>query len=321
MTKLSMALLAGAAIAATACAQESVNESVEETPRTDVLEAQATTGETIQTIDPASIDAGTTFDAPDSAWRTPDPENTLYIDTPHGRMIVELYPEIAPEHVKRIKTLAGMGFYDGLKFHRVIDGFMNQTGDPLGDGTGDSGMADLPPEFTFRRGTDMPVTMIGALRTEAGDIATGFYKALPVATQPSSQAILTKDGKVEAFGIHCKGVTSMARAQDPSTGNSQFFVMRGKSPWLDSQYSIWGKVIAGHHVIEKIKLTEVDGQPISDLVPDTMIDVQLASQADAPVPVKVLDTQSDAFTRYLETQKVDGSYPDICDIEIPSKLN
>jgi peptidylprolyl isomerase len=74
-------------------------------------------------------------------WRQVDPDNTLYIDTVHGRIVVELYPEIAPRHVERIKALTRLGFYDGLTFHRVVDDFMAQTGDPLGTGEGASSPA------------------------------------------------------------------------------------------------------------------------------------------------------------------------------------
>ncbi len=84
-----------------------------------------------------------------------DPENTLYLDLKDGRVVIEMLPDIAPKHVARIKELAREGFYDGLVFHRVIDGFMAQTGDPKGDGTGGSG-AKLPAEFSkhaFVRGT------------------------------------------------------------------------------------------------------------------------------------------------------------------------
>ncbi len=81
-------------------------------------------------------------------WRARDPENYLYIDLKQGRVVIELLPQIAPKHVERIKTLARRGFYDGVVFHRVIDGFMAQTGDPTGTGTGGSNLADLPAEFT-----------------------------------------------------------------------------------------------------------------------------------------------------------------------------
>lgn len=265
----------------------------------------------------ASVHSG--FQAPDEAWRDLDPENTLYVDLDYGRVIVELYPEIAPKHVERIKTLARRGFYDGLTFHRVIEGFMNQTGDPKGDGTGDSDLPNVDAEFVFRRSTDMPVTLVGARPSGNGDIGVGFYKALPVATQPSSQAILTKDGKVAAFGLHCKGVTSMARSSDPNSANSQFFLMRGTSPHLDTTYSVWGNTVAGHANLTKIKVGSV-GDDLN-FTPDVMRKVQVASSASTPQKVQVLKTDSPAFKRFLKTQqKSDGSYPDICDIQVPSRI-
>lgn len=91
-----------------------------------------------------------------------DPENTLYLDLESGRVVIELLPDRAPQHVERIKTLTREGFYDGIVWHRVIDGFMAQTGDPTGTGTGGSELPDVPAEFTdyeYKRGT------IGAART------------------------------------------------------------------------------------------------------------------------------------------------------------
>ena len=85
-----------------------------------------------------------------------DPENTLNIQLKDGTVVIELLPDVAPLHVARIKELTRQGFYDGIKFHRVIDGFMAQTGDPRGDGTGGSSLPDLPAEFSsvpFERGT------------------------------------------------------------------------------------------------------------------------------------------------------------------------
>lgn len=267
----------------------------------------------------ATLKAG--FNAPDEAWRDLNPENTLYIDLEYGRVILELYPEIAPIHVERIKTLTRQGFYDYITFHRVIEGFMNQTGDPKGDGTGDSDLPDITAEFTFRRGSDMPVTLVGARPSGQGDIGVGFYKALPIATQPTSQGILTKDGKVAAFGLHCKGVTSMARTSNPDSANSQFFLMRDTSPHLDSQYSIWGNTVLGHEYLTKIKIGSKGDDP--NFVPDVMKKVQIAADV-APaerVNVQVLKADSVAFKNFLKTQKkADGTYPDICDIQVPSRV-
>ena len=121
----------------------------------------ACSSEAPQTYAAGAVQTSQSF--PDAAWRTVDPENLMIIDTTQGRIGVELYPEIAPLHVAQMKTLTRDGFYDGVPFHRVIDGFMNQTGDGSnGDGTGDSELPDIPAEFTFRRGEDMPVTLVNS---------------------------------------------------------------------------------------------------------------------------------------------------------------
>ena len=101
-------------------------------------------------------------------------DNTLYMDLVSGRVTIELFPDLAPKHVERVKTLAAEGFYDGTPFHRVIEGFMAQGGDPTGTGTGGSHLPDLPAEFTnergFRRGT------VGAARTQNPNSANSqFY--------------------------------------------------------------------------------------------------------------------------------------------------
>ena len=304
MKKTLIALLTTVALSTSACAAE--EQSSVATP----VKSAAT-----------SVKSG--FNAPAEAWRDLDPENTLYIDLEYGRVVLELYPEIAPLHVAQIKTLARQTFYDGITFHRVIEGFMNQTGDPKGDGTGDSSLPDIQGEFTFRRAPYMPVTLVGARAAQGGqEIGVGFYKALPVATQPSSQAILTKDGKVEAFGLHCKGVTSMARTSDPNSANSQFFLMRDISEHLDAQYSIWGNTVLGHEHLTKIKVGSKGEDP--NFIPDVMKKVQIAADVPAAERVKlqVLKTDSPAFKNYLKTQKkADGTYPDICDIRVPTRSN
>lgn len=267
----------------------------------------------------ASVDTG--FYAPDTAWRDVDQANALYVDTNHGQIIVEMFPEIAPRHVTQIKALTQQKFYDYITFHRVIDGFMNQTGDPKGDGTGDSDLPDIEAEFSFRRAPSMGVTLIGSRPFQSREIPVGFYKGLAVTTQPTEQADWTKDGKVAAFALHCKGVTSMARSSNPNSGNSQFFLMRGTATHLDAQYSIWGNSVWGREHLTKIKIGAKADDPA--FVPDTMDKVRIGT--DVPVAervnVQVLDTNSIPFSNYLRTLKnADGSYPDICDIEIPTRI-
>ena len=154
-----------------------------------------------------------------------DPENMLYLDLKDGRVVIELRPELAPNHVARIKELARKGFYDGLKFHRVIEGFMAQTGDPRGDGTGGSGLK-LKAEFTREH--------------------------------------------------HVRGTLSMARAQDPNSADSQFFICFAPAPFLDGQYTVWGRVISGMDFVDKIKKgSQMANGAVSD--PDKIVKIQVAA--------------------------------------------
>src|SRR5947207_13915279 len=157
-----------------------------------------------------------------------DTENTLYMDVPFGRVVIAMRPDLAPNHCNQIKTLVRRGFYDGVPFHRVIDGFMVQTGDPTGTGTGGSGNK-LRAEFSNEK--------------------------------------------------HVRGVLSMARASDPNSADSQFFIMFGPAPSLDGQYTIWGKVTSGMEYIDQIK----KGDPArngSVTNPDKIVKMQVAADAE-----------------------------------------
>jgi len=158
-----------------------------------------------------------------------DLENTLYLDLKDGRVVIALRPDIAPNHVARIKELVREGFYDGLVFHRVIEGFMAQTGDPLGNGTGGSGK-NLKAEFS---------------------------------NEP-----------------HVKGTLSMARASDPNSADSQFFIMFAPAPFLDGQYTVWGKVTSGIEAVDQIKKgnSQANGK-VTD--PDKILRFQVAADAEA----------------------------------------
>ena len=136
-----------------------------------------------------------------------------------GTVDIELLNDLAPNHVARVIELTNQGFYNGIVFHRVIDGFMAQGGDPTGTGAGGSDLPDLKAEFTNT--------------------------------------------------IHfSRGVVAAARTNDPDSANSQFFIMFADAPWLDGQYTIWGKVVSGMEAVDKIKKGAGD-QPVVD--PDKII--------------------------------------------------
>ena len=253
-------------------------------------------------------------DPTDADWRTPDPDNVLVIDTSKGRVFVEMAPQLAPLSVDRARTLARTGVYDGRAFFRVIDGFMDQTGDPKDNGTGGSSLPNLPAEFTFRRGRDLPF----APATKAGGLDAGFVGAMPVISQPMDLGLLTADNKVNAYGTFCQGVAGMARAETADSGNSQFYLMRGANTALDQKYTPWGRVIAGLDVVRAIKTGEPPPPPA-----DVMTKVRVLS--DIPVAerpkVRVIDTQGPWFKAYLARVQADKVVDfSLCDIDLQSQV-
>lgn len=146
---------------------------------------------------------------PAAAQPKSDPANTLVIELKTGKVYIELLPKLAPKHVERVKTLARQGFYNGIVFHRVINGFMAQTGDPTGTGTGGSKLPDLPAEFTptpFERGT------VGAARTSDPNTANSQFFICFTHT-PSLNGQYTVWGKVVDGMLH---VDKIAKGEPPA---------------------------------------------------------------------------------------------------------
>lgn len=254
--------------------------------------------------------------APDEAWRTLDPENTLYMDLEAGRLIIELAPELAPRQVARLKTYAREHFYDGLTFHRVIDGVIAQGGDPLGNGTGGSDKPNLPAEFMLYAPPENKILSLG--RDQQAD-QIGFIRSLPAASELEMTRVLRANKLLPTWGLHCPGVMSMARADDPNSANSQFFLVLGDARRsLDLRYSVWGKIVHGFEHTASI----ARGSPPEN--PTVIQSVRLASElppAQRDV-VQVMRTDSDAFRQILDITEavVDGRVIDICDIDIPSRI-
>ncbi|MCF8485200.1 MAG: peptidylprolyl isomerase [Rhodobacteraceae bacterium] len=161
-----------------------------------------------------------------------DPENTIIMTLKDGEVVIELLPDVAPKHAERMKELARAKAYDNVCFHRVIDGFMAQTGDVQN--------GDMEDGFNLRRagtgGSDLP------------DLPAEFSK-LP----------------------HDRGTLGAARSQSPNSANSQFFINFGDNHFLNGQYTVYGRVIAGMEFVDKI----VRGEPPTN--PDRMITVRVAA--------------------------------------------
>jgi peptidylprolyl isomerase len=247
-------------------------------------------------------------------WRTPDPDNLLVIDTSKGRVVVELAPFAAPTQVARIKALARRHFYDGLEFFRVVDGFMDQTGDPKNDGTGGSDLPNLKAEFTYRRAPGDDFVSAGTVVSTE----TGYQGSLPVWSQLSMMAPLNADQKVAAWAAFCAGVIGAARNGDPDSGNSQFFLMRNDNPSLDKTYTGYGRVLVGLDVVKSIKT----GEPVAP-PRDTLTKVQVASDmppADRP-KIRVVDTKSAWFKARMNEIFVDrGLVFRPCSVDVPVEV-
>ena len=170
----------------------------------------------------------------------------MVLETTQGPVKIEMRPDLAPQHVARIKELVQSGFYDGIVFHRVIEGFMAQTGCPHGTGTGGSGVK-LKAEFN---------------------------------TAP-----------------HVRGTASMARAQNPDSGDSQFFICFDDARFLDRQYTVWGQVISGMDNVDKIKR----GEPVRD--PDKIVKAYIEGSAPAAEPVADHDDHASADEAPVKAEK------------------
>ncbi len=169
--------------------------------------------------------------------RAAEPENTMVITLKDGDVTVALRPDLAPKHVEQIKALVREGAYDNVAFHRVIDGFMAQTGD-----------------------------------VQYGDMKDGF-NAGAAGTGGSQRPDLPAEFSSEPF---VRGVVGMARAQDPNSANSQFFIMLAPNPGLDGQYTVVGKVESGMELVDSIKKGDSnDNGAVSE--PDRMVKVRIAS--------------------------------------------
>ncbi len=241
-------------------------------------------------------------------YRLADAERTLVIDTTKGMVVVEMYPLMAPTHVERVVTLTRQGFYDGLEFDRVMEGFMAQLGQRS---TKESGLPSMKGEFVLRHDGALPFNFV---RRQAGN-EQGFIGALPVQTQPAAMSAITGDGKVAAWGLFCEGVAGMARTDDPNSANSGFFLTRGQSSFLDKNYTAFGAVVGGISVVRRFKI----GEPPVD--PDKVTRIRiLADIPEAERPqVEVMDTASPQFKAHVEAmRKEKGEGFGICDIPVPS---
>lgn len=250
--------------------------------------------------------------SPEPDWRPLDPDNTLVISTTKGQVVVELRPEFAPKGVERIKLLAREHVYDGLQFHRVIDGFVAQTGNPNNRDGGASKYPDLPPEFSFRLEPGVATVMV-----ERSDAREGFVGATPFQAVSAGEQKSRGDARVRGWGAYCPGVMGMGRQADPGTANAEIFFMRAPARRLDHEYTVVGRIVSGLEAVNAVAV----GEPPK--VPDLMLKVRVL--ADLPAAerprIEVLSERGSTFAKAvadLKKLKKDGF--SICDVPVTTRL-
>lgn len=256
-------------------------------------------------------------DAPADAWRPINPENTLLIELPAGTVVIELRPDIAPLHVAQVKQLVREGFYDRIGFHRVIEGFVAQGGDPKGDGTGQSHLPNIPPEFSIDTKDIANFTAIGRDRIAA---RVGFIDGLPVAAQPESLRAFREDRIVQLWGLHCPGVMSMARSTDPGSANSQFFMVIGDArSSLDQRYTVWGWIIDGYEHTRRI----LRGEPPTRQTPIVRARIVADTPKSEWPKIEIMRTDSETYLDYLKAANLvrDGFVRNMCGIKPIRRVN
>jgi peptidylprolyl isomerase len=263
-------------------------------------------------------------DAPGEAdWRTPDPDNLLYMELPGGRVIIELAPAFAPGHVGNIRTLAREHFWDGTSIYRAVDNFVVQFGDPDAEDASrakslGSASKHLPAEF-HRDAKDLafePLPDADAWAPEVG-FAHGFPAARDAAT-----------GK--AWMVHCYGTVGAGRSNaDDSSLGAELYVAIGESPRrLDANLSVVGRVLQGMELLSTVRRGPAGDGVYADASARTPIaSIRLASELPEAlrVPLQVMRTDTPAFRERLESQRrrVDAFYKraagriDVCGARVP----
>lgn len=238
-------------------------------------------------------------------WRAPDPANLLVVETNRGRIVIEMEPRVAPKAIERVSLLARRGTYDGLLFHRVIDKFVAQTGNPNNRDGGGTELPDLKPEFFMPSANAGQVTW---LRSTA-DWSEGVIGPLAVVKAAGSMR--------PAWAAQCAGIAGMGRQAHPDTANSEIYFTRAAARFLDHDYTVFGRVLAGQSIVESLAVGEPPAQP------DRMISVRIAADlpaADRP-RVQVMNVAGQAYHRWAAARRRAGeARVSICDLMPPVRI-
>lgn len=234
--------------------------------------------------------------AAEPTWRPVDPDNLVFMDLQEGRVAIELNPRFAPKTVAQFRQLVQDGFYDGLPFYRVIDGFVAQGGD--GSDLGE--LSEVPlieAEFEIEWSDDLP--WVAAQKADLFAPETGFVDSFAAGRDPSANA---------AWLLHCPGAVAMARNESPDSSRTDFYIVIGQAPrYLDRNMNVFGRVVEGMDVVQRIRRGPPDDNGIirDDLAASRIRSMTLA--ADIPKEERptayVLDSASKGFGDLLKSRR------------------
>jgi peptidylprolyl isomerase len=234
--------------------------------------------------------------ANEPVWRTVDPERMVFVELQEGSFVIELNPGFAPKTVRQFKSLVREGFYDGLSFYRVIEGFVAQGGDGS-----DLGERSDVPLITAEFEIDWPEGD-GYIEAQSPDMfapETGFLNGFAVGRDP---------GENTAWLLHCPGVVAMARNEGADTSRTDFYIVIGQAPrYLDRNMNVFGRVVAGMDAVQKIRRGKVTDNGIIEQDIDRSRIRTMTLATDIPredrKSVLTIDTTDKSFKSYLDDRR------------------
>lgn len=253
----------------------------------------------------------------DSDWRTPDPENVLLLELPHGKVVIELAPEFAPGHVSNIKALVREQYFDGLAFYRVAQGFVAQAGDPEDTSKPiKTAKRSIPAELYRDKPLKSAFTVVD--RKDGFASETGYVTGFPVARNTSGD---------EAWLTHCPGAFAMARDSAPDSGGATFYIVIGHAPrYLDRNTTVFGRVLQGLEYIQQLRR----GYGPSGVIQSSenfnpITSMRVLADLDNKLGLEVMRTDTTAFKQLIQARAnrpeewfyERPNYVDVCGVPVP----
>jgi len=248
-------------------------------------------------------------------WRLIPDEELLVIELKSGTVTVALSPSLAPNHVEQVKRLAREGFYDGLSFYRVIDGFVAQGGDPFGDKSVGSAAKSMPAEFESH--VEKNFAFFRMQDRDGYAPRVGFLGSLPVGFDPKTRT---------AWHLHCAGAFAFGREDGRDTASTEFYITLQPQRYLDRNLSAFGRVIDGMEHLQALRRVDPPETEDDDLG-ERIISFRVAADIpeDERVSWRILDSDRPIFAEYAESRRnrADGffyfrpDYIDVCQLPVP----